>query len=76
MKIIPGNIKAGVEVLGVTGTYGGEEISAQSKTVTPSLSKQTILPDEGYDYLSQVTVNAILRVDSENSAGGITTTIG
>ena len=75
-KIIPGNIKAGVEVLGVTGTYGGEEISVQSKTVTPSLSQQTILPDEGYDYLSQVTVNAIPRVDSENSAGGITTTIG
>lgn len=75
-KIIPGNIKAGVEVLGVTGTYGGEEISVQSKTVTPSLSQQAILPDEGYDYLSQVTVNAIPRVDSENSAGGITTTIG
>lgn len=75
-KIIPGNIKAGVEILNVVGTYGGEEISAQSKTVTPSLSPQTILPDEGYDYLSQVTVNAIPRVDSENSAGGITTTIG
>lgn len=75
-KIVPANIKSGVELLGVVGTYGGEEISAQSKTATPSVSQQTILPDVGYDYLSQVVVKAIPRVDSENSAGGITTTIG
>ena len=30
-KIVPGNIKSGVEILGVTGTYSGEAITAQSK---------------------------------------------
>lgn len=75
-KIIPGNIKEGVEILGVTGTYTGEDVKAQSKTATPTFSQQTILPDTGYDYLSQVTVNAISVDYTENAAGGYTVTIG
>lgn len=75
-KIIPGNIKEGVEILGVTGTYTGEDVKAQSKTATPTFSQQTILPDTGYDYLSQVTVSAISVDYTENAAGGYTVTIG
>ena len=75
-KIIPNNIKAGIEVLGVTGTYSGESVTAQSKTVTPSTTSQTVTPDANYDYLSQVTVNAIPYVESDNAAGGKTVTIG
>lgn len=74
-KLIPGNIKAGVEILGVTGDYTGEAISAQSKTATPYTTQQTILPDTGYDYLSQVTVEAIYYNESAN-AYGTTVTIG
>lgn len=75
-KIIAANIKSGVEILGVTGTYGGEEVNAQSKTATPQAIAQTILPDTGYDYLSQVTVEAIPYAEADNSAGGKTITIG
>ena len=75
-KIIGGNIKAGVEILGVTGTYGGEAVSAQVKTATPSTAQQVITPDAGYDYLSQVTVAAIPYSESDNAAGGKTVTIG
>ena len=75
-KIIAGNIKAGVEILGVTGDYTGEEITAQAKTATPYTTQQTVLPDAGYDYLSQVTVEAIAYVETDNPAGGKTATIG
>lgn len=75
-KIIAGNIKSGVNILGVTGTYTGAAIKAQTKSVTPTFSAQTVQPDSGYDYLSAVTVAAIPYTESENSAGGITVTIG
>lgn len=74
-KIIAGNIKSGVSILGVVGDYTGEEISAQSKTATPYTTAQTILPDTGYDYLSQVTVNAIAYTEVDNQYGK-TVTIG
>ena len=76
-KIIPTNIRDGVTILGVTGTMSGTEgARAQAKTVTPTTKVQNVLPDEGYNYLSQVTVNAIPYVESDNSAGGTTVTIG
>ena len=74
-KISPGNIKEGVEILGVTGTYTGEGVTAQAKTATPYTTQQTVLPDSGYDYLSQVTVEAIYYNESAN-AYGTTVTIG
>ena len=76
-KIIPGNIREGVTILGVAGTMSGTEgAKPQTKSVTPTSSEQVVLPDEGYNCLSQVTVAAIPYSESENSAGGITVTIG
>ena len=75
-KLIPGNIKSGVEVLGVTGSYSGESINAQTKSVTPSFAQQVVQPDDGYDYLSTVTVAAIPVAYADNAAGGRTVTIG
>ena len=63
------NIKAGVTILGETGTYSGEAVSAQSKTVTPTSSQQVVTADTGYDYLSQVTVSAIPYVETANTYG-------
>lgn len=76
-KIIAANIRSGIQILGVTGTMSGEEgVNAQSKTVTPTASIQVITPDANYNYLSQVTVNAIAYSESDNAAGGVTVTIG
>lgn len=76
-KIIPNNIRQGVTILGVTGAMSGSEgIKAQSKTVTPAVEQQTVLPDSGYTHLTQVVVAAIPYVESDNSAGGKTITIG
>ena len=76
-KIIADNIRDGVTILGVTGTMSGTEgANPQAKEVTPTTAQQVILPDEGYNYLSQVTVAAIPYEETDNSAGGITVTIG
>lgn len=76
LKLIAANIKQGITILGVTGTLEpSSEVTVHAKTVTPSRTQQVVVPDSGYDYLSQVTVNAIPYVESDNSAGGKTVTI-
>lgn len=76
-KLIASNIKQGITILGVTGTLEpSSSVKVHSKTATPKSTSQTILPDSGYDYLSQVTVNAIPYVETDNSSGGKTVTIG
>lgn len=75
-KIIAGNIKSGVTILGVEGNYSGETINVEpNKNATPSTVSQTILPSTGYDYLAQVTVAAIPYTETPNTYG-ITVTIG
>lgn len=76
-KLIPANIRENVTILGVVGTMSGtEDATPQAKEVTPSNAVQTILPDVGYNYLSQVTVKAIPYSESDNAAGGVTIVIG
>lgn len=76
-KIIASNIKSGVTILGVTGTYSGEAITAGAVSATPYLTAQTILPSSiSKDYISQVDIAAIAIVESDNAAGGKTVTIG
>ena len=75
-KIVASNIREGVEILGVTGTMSGsEDVRAQSKSVTPTVSGVTVTPDTGYNYLTQVTVAAIPYTETDNVAGGKTVTI-
>ena len=55
-KIIASNIKEGITILGVTGTYNGGISNLQSKIITPTDKIQTITANDGYDALSTVTV--------------------
>ena len=75
--LVANNIREGVEILGVTGTMSGSEgMKPQSKTVTPTTTAQTVMPDSPtYNCLSQVTVNAIPYTETDNAAGGKTVTI-
>lgn len=76
-KLIPSNIRKDVEILGVRGEMDSTEgVNAQSREVTPKMTAQTITPEEGFNYLSQVVVKAIPVVETDNSAGGKTVTIG
>lgn len=77
-KIVPGNIKSGVSILGVIGNCEpASGVTAQSKDVEAYTTAQTILPDAGYDYLSQVNVAAIYYSETPAAQGGGTVvTIG
>ena len=75
-KLIASNIKDGVSILGVTGTYAGELTKGQTKTVTPTRDGFTVTQDVGYDYLASVVVNPIPYAVTDNTAGGQTVTIG
>jgi hypothetical protein len=76
-KIIATNIKSGITILGVTGSYSGEAVTAGSISATPYLTSKTYQPsDISKDYISEVTVAAITVSYSDNAAGGRTCTIG
>lgn len=57
--LISSNIKDGVELFGITGTYTGEPIYFQSKEISPSETTTDVFPDTGYNGLSKVTVKGI-----------------
>lgn len=76
-KIIADNIRQGITILGVEGSMSGtEDVTAESPTATPTFQTQTITPGTGYNYLAQVTINPIPVTETDNSAGGVTVTVG
>ena len=78
-KIVAENIRQGITILDVEGSMSGtEEVTAETRSVTPTFAQQIITPNtaQGYNYLAQVTVVAIPVAYSDNAAGGKTVTIG
>lgn len=78
-KIVAGNIRSGITILGVEGSMTGtEDANAQTVSVTPTFTQQVITPDstQDYNYLAQVTVAAIAVSYVDNAQGGKTVTIG
>lgn len=70
-SLIPENIRQGVDIFGVVGSYAtGQKF--QSKSVTPGRSSQNILPDSGYDALSSVYVAGDGDLYPSNIREGVT----
>lgn len=75
-KLIPGNIREGITIFGVTGTHEGEEhVEAETVEVTSSFTEQTVTPASG-KYISEVKVKPIPVSYADNAAGGQTCTVG
>lgn len=74
-NIAAGNIRNGVSILGVTGTYQGEAVPTEVANVTPYTTAQTVNPTAGYNF-SRVEVAAIAYSETANTGGGLTATIG
>ena len=69
-KILPGNIKSGVNILGVVGNVIA--LNGETKTITPTTSSQTILPSSGKNAITQVNVDAVTSaIDNNIQAGNI-----
>lgn len=78
-KLIATNIREGVTILGVTGTMSGSEgVLATQANITPYTTAQTITPADlgNFNSITQINVAAIAYTETDNSAGGVTVTIG
>lgn len=75
-KLVAGNIREGITILGVLGTHAGEShVEAEIKEVTSTFVEQTVTPTEG-KYISEVKVKPIPVTYVDNASGGQTCTVG
>ena len=70
-NISAGNIKRGIKILGVTGTYAPDP-SMSVKYASPAVYQQTIKPDSGYSSMDQVIISAVTSsIDGNIKAANI-----
>lgn len=73
-----GNIREGVDILGVVGTYHGPDYNIETVTgITPQTVAQTVTPSPGYDYMNSVTIKGVTaaidqNIQAENIKEGVT----
>lgn len=69
-KILPNNIKSGVNILGVAGNVIA--LNGETKTITPTTSQQTITPSQGKNGITEATIEAVTSsIDANIIAGNI-----
>ena len=69
-KLIPSNIREGVEILGVEGSL--EPISTERREVTPDTITHVIIPDAHHNGFHEVVVNAVTsNIDGDIVADNI-----
>ena len=67
--LVATNIREGVTILGIEGSMSGSEgVAANSATLTPYTTSQTITPSDlgAYNSITSVTVNAIAYTETDN----------
>lgn len=74
-KILPTNIKSGINILGVTGNVIA--LNGETKTITPTTSSQTIFPSSNKNAITQVNVDAVTsaidnNIQASNIKSGVT----
>ena len=72
-NLSPQNIKSGTSIFGIDGSYDYKtEMKLQEKSVMPVQTGLTVVPDDGYDGLSQVGVFGDVNLVPENIKSGVT----
>lgn len=77
-ELTPGNIKSGITIMGVTGTYtgeGGEYESVKYGAPVGGTDPDVIEVSEGYNGIGQLTLYPPTITEIDNSAGGKTWSI-
>lgn len=69
--LVAGNIKSGVEIAGITGTYDNQKPESQ-ETVTFTGNGQVVLPTSSGYVMASVTINAPATLTAANIKKGVT----
>ena len=72
-NLTPENIKAGVTIAGIMGTYEPQpsEVTLETVVTTPTSFPTVVTPSVGYDGLSRVTVHSPDNLTAENIKAGV-----